>query len=801
MAVPTSTDSNFERTFADIAYARMRDKAPSLLDHLVGFQIIDKDDEETHAVGVFAFKVGKEWVYAPVFFINGELKGYELMYIKSQDAFVPLVEQWVNYVLNRRPAVLGEQEDKPRNELPLRQPDFDVFARSPYIGSKWAGQFRPSYNQIVEKISPDYHAFVQVFRPEQWPNTNKKFASLNTRFTIPGALKVLGKQAMINLVETMKHDQKFANSILSHYDFRDIAKTAEEEAKTTVEVTNYDSAIPEPGKKPKDKQKRLTPEEQDAKGREEQLLNELAPAIPLHKGAMVITRGDRELVASLNDEERSALLCRKFLVKDARVEDEQSKLYTTQVSQSVQSPDQNGIYEVLGSSGGKRKMLVAPKILRSDNIESREGLTLVVDLDNKAFGNFYNTDILAGQQYGNKEWESFLGSCVDPQSVKPGSKLLLVSPRGEVTAPFEIRSKTENNEGQVEVDVSFCYCPAPRSSSAAGLGCMRTSAGDSYSEPIDALVFTGKETPAGFKQIGRSLFVPKGIRAFVLEEPPKKDDPCPSLHGSSRGTLDIGNINEFWQQLHKESQAKGSRVREFRLLTDGIVFRTEVNGLQSQPFSKVACIKHLVEEAGLNGADSEFLVKEARPRQSVKYFLKLAQGYSGYGNGDVPMQGYFPEPPMGTEKGIMAPVMYPQTALQNLGNIDPYNRQLYRDFRYLDDNARDQANMASQQGQKEVLDTSVISGLVKTMDTDNAVDGYIGDLLLGLDRIGRILFMFYWHYDKFKERYGQQDLPELEDNLRNVFTNLGELTLFLKQKTIEPDKADSSEVQLTDVLT
>ena len=40
----------------------------------------------------------------------------------------------------------------------------------------------------------------------------------------------------------------------------------------------------------------------------------------------------------------------------------------------------------------------------------------------------------------------------------------------------------------------------------------------------------------------------------------------------------------------------------------------------------------------------------------------------------------------------------------------------------------------------------------------------------------------------------------MEDNLRNVFKNLGELTLFLKQKTIEPDEADSSEVELTDVL-
>lgn len=317
-------------------------------------------------------------------------------------------------------------------------------------------------------------------------------------------------------------------------------------------------------------------------------------------------------------------------------------------------------------------------------------------------------------------------------------------------------------------------------------------------------MLTGKDAPAGMKQVGEALFVPNGVRAFVLQDPPKREkgdrfgavDQAPQ-----RVAPDVGNINQFWQQLHKESQLNGSLVRELRLLTDGIEYRVEVNGKQSSPFSKVAMIKHLVEKAGLGGDDAEFMVKSARPRTGTRFFLKLAQGYGDYGHGDAPKPGYFPEPIMGSEKGILVPTQYPQTELQNLGQIDPFNRQLYRDYRYVDEDAKNLAFKASTNGQKELLDTSVITGLVKTMDMNSTVDSYIGDLLLGLDRVGRILFMFYWHYDKFKERYGQQDLPELEDNLRNVFTNLGELTLFLKQKTIEPDQADTAEVKLTDVLT
>jgi hypothetical protein len=45
-------EAEFERTFADLAHARLRDRAPGLLDYMVGFQLLDKSDDDTHAVGV-----------------------------------------------------------------------------------------------------------------------------------------------------------------------------------------------------------------------------------------------------------------------------------------------------------------------------------------------------------------------------------------------------------------------------------------------------------------------------------------------------------------------------------------------------------------------------------------------------------------------------------------------------------------------------------------------------------------------------------------------------------------------------
>jgi hypothetical protein len=72
---------------------------------------------------------------------------------------------------------------------------------------------------------------------------------------------------------------------------------------------------------------------------------------------------------------------------------------------------------------------------------------------------------------------------------------------------------------------------------------------------------------------------------------------------------------------------------------------------------------------------------------------------------------------------------------------------------------------AAQTGQKEIFDTAIIGGLLKQVDSGALVDKYIGDMILGMDRVGRVLFLFYQHGQDFKQRYGDEDMQELEDSL------------------------------------
>ena len=80
----------------------------------------------------------------------------------------------------------------------------------------------------------------------------------------------------------------------------------------------------------------------------------------------------------------------------------------------------------------------------------------------------------------------------------------------------------------------------------------------------------------------------------------------------------------------------------------------------------------------------------------------------------------------------------------------------------------------------------MMSNLVETADLSELKKDYIGRMIKGMDAVGRMLFLFYWHNEKFVDKYGKADAPELEDTIRNVFDGMGDLVLFLHEKDVKP---------------
>jgi hypothetical protein len=165
----------------------------------------------------------------------------------------------------------------------------------------------------------------------------------------------------------------------------------------------------------------------------------------------------------------------------------------------------------------------------------------------------------------------------------------------------------------------------------------------------------------------------------------------------------------------------------------------------------------------------------------------------------APNSPSFPEPYYGYDPmtGGNIPTMMPSEFNQKIPDMSASktDRSIFYPFGP-DPKAMQVAQQASQSGQKEIFDTAMLGGLLKAVRQDNIVDKYMGDLKKGLDRLGRILFLYYWHGEKFKDRYGKQDMPELEDGLRNGFENVGDIVLKLMQKTIEASPDEGTGVDL-----
>jgi hypothetical protein len=77
-------------------------------------------------------------------------------------------------------------------------------------------------------------------------------------------------------------------------------------------------------------------------------------------------------------------------------------------------------------------------------------------------------------------------------------------------------------------------------------------------------------------------------------------------------------------------------------------------------------------------------------------------------------------------------------------------------------------------------------------------EDYVSDFVRTLDKLCRLLFLFYSHPDQFEDRYGKENLPALEDSLRDNIKQLGDLLVYIHEKDIsDSDIPDDTGDNLT----
>lgn len=785
-------EETFEQAFASLAFSYVKDKAPRLLDFVKGFQLVDRNDDNTKAVGVFGFQLpGGKWLYAPVFFLNGDLKGHELLYVKDQDAFVPLDEGWVNYLVGRSPQHTGQPTHETVRSLGIMQPDIRNLSIPPFY-SKYGAAALPWYQEFLPVLG-----YLATTPPEQLA----KYAGLDERFNVPAfcSRHFWASQLMKNACDRYPEINRLCDKFYGRGWLKRALESLRDAAtKETAEVT--DSILGD------------TLDDEDARERREvmqEVINKDAsfllsgrelPAWRTKRAAEppveIKVLDDMTLTVNddlLDDEERKRLFRDGYLIRDYRDGDEVSKVYNVQRKCELVNPDVTEIYDVLTKPGELVELLI---VAEPHTSRGRQDFATVVRTDGKKnWLNAHRTTLWVLPQRRSRgevrEWfDGFEGA--DPASLEEGAKYIVIGRNThgtlEGSAPFEVRRSLGEQRYQV---YWYDHTDRGRPTVLKSVNHRRTYSMGEYDRDRELhgsgdLLFFSDRQGVRFKSVQGTLMVPRTHKVLRLSSPKEIKDEhsccCVSPWQSEEPAIEPGDWGDIQLQIIQ-------KTAELKLYSDGSEASINAGPLQS----KKAALLELMRDYGLREAQARELIKDAeqlrlRGRPAL-FRVKYAQGYPMLGPG--PTAPAIPEAEYGYDDLYGGyPTQYPQVDFREVPELaasltDP---DVYNPLPEAmpDPMAMQSAQQAGQMGQKEVFDTAMLSGLLKNVRQDSAVDRHTGDLVKAVDRVGRLLFTFHWANDEFSERYGKRSLPELEDSLRNTFESLGDLVLFLRQKDVSP---------------
>lgn len=782
----------FAQDFSNLAFQFLQDRAPALMKYILGFEVVDRAENGTRAVGIFGFKIDGNYYYVPAFFMNSQVKGVNSILSKRTNSFVPLTEAWVNYIINRKANELGKEAPNNSQNEPsqFENPNFDFLQRPtvgplggpPYsmgtVGQKVASasdekpwKFSEAWDHIrhdIEKCAGDD------------PEFKKAFAGFFLSFS--GVRSPLAKEASSPIQDYIEkiggptaeatfmralHNVDTANAALEFY----VGPKA-------FHVEKYANA-----------------------GADNYMLRKRAQEISEKTPKVKITS------SAQNEDEAREILEDGFVIQDKREPERKSRVIETDYESNFQNPDLPGIYNVL-VQGGKT---VKAYILSIDPLINSNRL-LVYFPSNKQVIHAYSKEVLTeGGAIGSlQDIYSKSSSIAD---CKIGNTYVLIGKKGTVLPGFHINNATKVKGERPVLSGHFCYNHSEdfranpnddfenywRGDRFHNINGSLKNPDISFVSSLELADFVGRP-----KWTGGSLTIPSDWRA--LQEGEDTTIFYDSESDESKVRYTLGTLNSLSLELRKEGAAN------LNIMSDGGLdyYISFDGGRYTQPYNyKQACIT-LVTRLGLDPKDAKHLLKKASVERKSKCLVKLGQLV---GVSTQQPREQTPEVDPYTGIPVYQSPFYDQTQMPFFGN-DPsvsLDNQLGEniggdiqrqseagasneaDEAEFDPEAAQLAQEAGRLGQKDVFDKAAIGGLAKVYDTGAVIDSYIPEFMQSLDRIGRVLFLYYWKHNDFVSRYGTDDVVEMEDVLKNVFNNLGKLTLDLKSKAVGGGDSQTGE--------
>lgn len=705
-------DHQFEQSFSDLAYSALQNSYPDLLEKSVGFQLVDSNDENTKALGIFAIKLGGKHYYIPAFFVSGRLKPLELIYDKEEDRFLPLERDWLDLIMKPDMMDMGLSSKMPR--IGMSNPNLEIYANPPRTGRvvTSSADTRPGAELIDTMIHKEASEETKPFL---------LFLAMAPK---------LVKRAFLGLC---KDCPDYLEKLLNFHNW-DMVKEAclTNPSRYYKQDTGEDFAIIEDVL-----DKRATPE--------------ISRKV-LEDGIFVLDK-------------------RAGMASDA---------YFTDAIIKFESVTDTGFYKIPDSQGEVRNYFVAQKTCDEDQNKWRNEVVsphgkmpynrnkpkiCIIDMKE---GKYYEPCFtVMGQRNHDEKYlmDTILKALKPASECEPDKEYCFILRQGDgfrTAGCFKVREVSER-DGCTQLLAKRC---------------------GEYSRHCYKLLIR-----PGTGSIGRPrddvITMTSDVKAIPLE-----------------GGYGYDADAKFGCQSPKvmEAAAMQQGVYKMSAATDGVDYLLEAPGYSQSGLSKKAALFQLCRAHGMKGEDAIKLLKLAEDSESRKSSCFIKKAVSPYHNPPVysgpqyaPMpiaqmtdpqyQGgkYWPEQWFNEEWSLPTP-QGPRDGYRV--DIGPEN--MFEQPDQMSSVDQTMAMGAAQTGDKDVMEAGTIASMAAFSDIDDLIDTYLPDLMKAMDKVGRMIFMYWYKTDKFADKYSSTEIKETEDMLRNLFKELG--------KTIYKFKTNKSDV-------
>ena len=758
--------SELEQAFERIAETYITDKAPLLTNYMLGFQLLKKTNDDTKACGIFAYKVGDELVYIPVFSINGDIQGHELMYVVSRDQFVPSDEKWVNFLLSRKPIEPGRIESRDRSEIPVH------------------GNVRPTYMSSGLKLS-------------SWPHIPK----LAPEFTLD-AIRTLFKQASVG---TPALERSFWRDVAtcrgsgipmvfwkkaSAVDM-DVTQLFRESRQATKLAAFWSRKYPVFGRLLKyamgeddltdylrDWQQRadLAKKLGVTAGPQPTLRDKLASMIGA-KTPVAVKEGSvrvlgvedipRHQFRFMSLEQIDQIQRDGYSVRDTRDPAKLASIIRDENDRGLCNPVGPGLYQVFMADGSFRECFV---LYRDNPMRhgDRESRWIVLDKKTKKSKTVALGEIWTTARDSDPKWMEKL----PPSNGQVNLKGEYEYERHKEITSYLITPSGHAWEGRFLQESENAY----------------------YDEDSNIPVSLTSTTIKGFKSIcSRS-----GNDGYSSHNSPVI---------ASRNTVLRRYRNE---QGCDDRLALGSRPLWLAMLMEGTLPVTvqkqqrafaeyAIDGEQAQ--EKKAALESLMVRYHLSQETADEMLKQADtayPRCARFRCEKIAF------SGKVPDDKFsvtFPSKERGSHEvtglGVEQDLDTEESIEALRPTREPDDREMWPGLLDAETNSSSGppspnqediqlAAQAARNGQKDFVSSQMLLSLLREIDNNDLIPKYINTFEKACDTLGRLYMQLLWRTDAFEERFGQTQLNEFKEMLVSLFQEMGDFICYLRQRDIRP---------------